>query len=153
MSQLLDWLVGPAPAGAPSRCRWLRNRDGIELRLSSNAQDDQVMLISSPGSLPAEDASEFGPSLWQHTLAHPSREGVRLSLVVPGGSARVLLVDRWPRHAVRPQALVTLLDEHSQRHRRWREMLEGRGDEDGADPLADEQPERLRESVFPERLA
>lgn len=140
MSQSLDWLVGPAPAGTPSHCRWLRSRDGIELRLSSNGQDDQLMLCSSPGSLPAEDAREFGPARWQHTLAHPSHGAVRLSLVIPAGSARVLLVDRWPRHAVAPEALIALLDDHSQRHRRWRALLEPREDENAQACRVEDRP-------------
>lgn len=130
MSTSLELLLGPAPPGTPAHRRRLRSDDGIALRLTSNAGDDQVMLLSSPGHLPP--GTELGPprSLWHHTLAHPRRPGLRLSLVVPAGSVRVHLMDVWPRHAVPPQALAEVLDEHSRRHRLWRAALAADGTED-----------------------
>jgi len=147
MSTSLELLLGPAPSGTPTHLRRLRSDDGIALRLISNTGDDQVMLLSSPGRLPPGTELDTPQGLWHHTLAHPRRPGLRLSLVVTAGSARVHLMDVWPRHAVPPQALAEVLDEHSRRHRLWRETLAAdapQGDGDSGDaPLTPDHPAAL----------
>lgn len=160
MSLSLERLLGPAPSGTPVNHRGLRSADGITLRLLSNAQDDRLMLLSTPGRLSAEEAQAFNQTLWHHTLAHPTREGLRLSVVVPAGGTRVYLADVWPRHAVEPQALVHLLDDHTRRHRLWREALAARepDDELGEDVDDDTDPHdactpTTQETISPERFA
>lgn len=110
------------------------------------------MLASSPGALPAEEAQLLNQTLWHHTLTHPMNEEIRLSVVVPAGSSRVLLLDVWPRHAIEKQAFEQLLDEHARRHRSWREALESQEEQDehiGCEtPAAD-----IASTVPPERLA
>lgn len=148
MTTSLDLLMGPAPPGTPTQLRRLRSDDGIALQLVSNARDDQVMLLSSPGQLPPGSELETTQGLWHHTLEHPRRPGMRLSLVVKPGSTRVHLMDVWPRHAVPPQALVEVLDEHSRRHRLWREALEP-----GEDDEPPEHPPTGSSAVSPRHFA
>lgn len=133
MPTSLELLLGPALPGTPARLRRLRSDDGIALRLVSNTGDDQVMLLSSPGRLPPGTVLKTTQGLWHHTLEHPHRPGLRLSLVVPAGGVRVHLMDVWPRHAVPPQALAEVLDEHSRRHRLWRVALAAGETADHAD--------------------
>lgn len=130
MPTSLELLLGPAAPGTPAHVRRLRSDDGIALHLISNARDDQLMLLSSPGSLPPDADLAWAQTLWHHTLEHPHRPGMRLSIALRPGSPRLHLMDVWPRHAVSPQALAQVLDEHSWRHRLWRESLEAAEDEE-----------------------
>lgn len=123
MSHLLEQLVGPAPAGVPPNQRHLRSVDGIELCLLGNPQDDQLVLASFPGTLPADSAHALGSAQWSHSLPHPTREGIQLCVMVTPDDARVLLIDTWPRHSIDPRTFKQLLDEHARRHRHWLETL------------------------------
>lgn len=152
MSISLELLLGPPPPGTPAQLRQLRSNDGIALRLISNTRDDQLMLLSSPGSLPRDSELASAPLLWHHTLEHPQRRGMRLSLMVRPGNARLYLMDVWPRHCVQQQALVEVLDEHTRRHRLWRETLEPvEGEED--DEVDDSVSTPGRGTVPPHRFA
>lgn len=132
MSTALESLLGPPGPGVPAHCRTLRSPDGIHLRLISNAQDDQLMLLSSPGLLPPDTDRTAVPAHWQHTLDHPHRVGVRISVVLCPGSRRLHLADVWPRQLATPPVLLELLDEHCRRHRLWNATLQGPGVAPGA---------------------
>jgi hypothetical protein len=54
-------------------------------------------------------------------MPHPAHEGARCALTVEPATRQVFLSETWPRAAVDLVVLGQLLNEHTARHRLWRD--------------------------------
>ena len=132
----IDALLGPCPghpdASTGNAPRTLLMEDDVFIYLQEDESREEVTFYSAPGSMQEVEWLSARTEPWSDVLPHPAHAQARCLLTVDPATRQVFLSETWPRAAVDLVVLGQLLNEHTARHRLWRDML--RPPEDAVEP-------------------
>lgn len=120
---LLDQLLGPAPAGTDPLCRHGMLDGDIPLLFEESITSEDIAIGSRPGRMPPDDWLASLKEPWIVSRPSPiDSQAIDVVSVAPF-SGQTLLLSLWPRAALTEQALEAALKARVHAHRFWQSAL------------------------------